>query len=343
MTVVPTEVRTPKVSIIIPIYNTGKYLIPCLESAIDQSLREIEIICVNDGSTDGSLEVIKEFKKKDPRIVLVDKPNGGVSTARNTGLDIAKGEYIRFLDGDDRLPPDACEAMYQRSSKEKADILICGSEYVYPDGKRVQLNQFPDAAYDLDNINDRRVVFSKYLSLGTHNQFFRSGISGKVRYKPFSNGEDLLFFSEVLSRAHFVSTMGKTTYIYVQREDSASQSTRETGLKIFLQARRETIKVLENVDKIEQVQDVINRKILAFAIGDFLSLLQAGKRSEAGFKDLFLQWSSCYREPICKPHKRTYSGEDIARLVFRINSFRLYSIFSKMIEIYLRLKLGSTN
>lgn len=93
----------PKVSIIVPVYNVEKYLAKCLDSLVNQTLKDIEIICINDGSTDNSLEILNTYAQKDSRITIIDKKNEGVSAARNTGLNISKGEYIMFVDSDDYL------------------------------------------------------------------------------------------------------------------------------------------------------------------------------------------------------------------------------------------------
>ena len=115
----------PKISIIVPIYNVEQYLRRCLDSLLDQSIQDIEIIAVNDGSTDQSLKVLKEYADKDVRIVLVDKQNGGVSSARNEGLQLAKGEYIGFVDPDDWVNSEMYATLYEAAITENADIVMC--------------------------------------------------------------------------------------------------------------------------------------------------------------------------------------------------------------------------
>jgi glycosyltransferase involved in cell wall biosynthesis len=111
----------PKVSIIIPVYNVEKYLTECLDSAMGQTLRDIEIICVDDGSTDRSTEILDEYAKKDSRITVIHQSNGGPSKARNTGIDTATGEYILFLDSDDIIKPTLCETTTNIADQEQAD------------------------------------------------------------------------------------------------------------------------------------------------------------------------------------------------------------------------------
>ena len=117
----------PKVSIIIPVYNTPENLLrDSLESAKNQTLKDIEIICVDDGSTNGSEKILDEYAKSDPRFKIVHQKNGGCSVARNKGLDIAKGEYIQFLDSDDTINPTMSEKCYNKAKEHNADIVKCG-------------------------------------------------------------------------------------------------------------------------------------------------------------------------------------------------------------------------
>ena len=122
------DIGIPRVSVIIPVYNVEKYLRECLDSIVNQTLREIEIICVNDGSTDGSPEILREYGEKDCRITIISQENRGISSARNHGADIASGEYFYFMDGDDILERDALSRLYQLSEEKSLDVL-------YFDGK----------------------------------------------------------------------------------------------------------------------------------------------------------------------------------------------------------------
>lgn len=120
----------PFFSIIIPVYNVEDYLAVCLKSIIDQTMKNIEIICVNDGSTDSSLEILEQFAKTDKRIQIIDKENGGLSSARNAGIRVAEGEYLLFVDSDDMLRKDACERLFMASLDKSPDIIIFGTEII---------------------------------------------------------------------------------------------------------------------------------------------------------------------------------------------------------------------
>ena len=115
----------PKVSVIIPVYNVEKYLRQCLDSIINQTLKEIEIICVDDGSTDKSLKILQEYKEKDNRFIILTQQNQHAGVARNNGLKIAKGKYLSFLDSDDFFELNMLEEMYNKAEKDQSDIVVC--------------------------------------------------------------------------------------------------------------------------------------------------------------------------------------------------------------------------
>ena len=118
---------TPKISVIIPVYNASRYLRQCLDSVLEQTLRNIEVICVDDGSTDDSLTIIREYCQNDSRINVISIKNQGAGAARNVGLKMAKGEYLSFLDADDFFENDMFSLMYERGHSNNADVVICNS------------------------------------------------------------------------------------------------------------------------------------------------------------------------------------------------------------------------
>lgn len=122
----------PLLSVIVPVYNVEDYLEWCLESLRDQTLEDIEIICVNDGSTDSSREKLSQCQKKDSRITIIDKPNGGLSSARNAGIQAATAKIVCFLDSDDRFLPNACEVIYETFKHSNADVVTFGAN-CYPE------------------------------------------------------------------------------------------------------------------------------------------------------------------------------------------------------------------
>ena len=126
--------KTKEISIIVPIYNAEKFLPEAIESLINQTFKDIEIILVNDGSPDGSQKICEKYAEKDERIIVVNKENGGLADARNAGMKVATGKYIMFLDADDMFEPDSCENMYKVIEKNNADYVIGNYQNCYEDG-----------------------------------------------------------------------------------------------------------------------------------------------------------------------------------------------------------------
>lgn len=127
-----------KVSIVIPIYNKQKYLKECIDSIIAQTYENIEIICVDDGSTDASLDILYGYKEKDNRIIIIEQENHGAGNARNSGMAIATGKYIQFLDADDFFANDMIEKMVKKAQKYETDIVICNAlEYIEATGEKI--------------------------------------------------------------------------------------------------------------------------------------------------------------------------------------------------------------
>ena len=128
-----------KVSVIIPVYNTEKYLVKCLVSVLNQSLREIEIICINDCSTDNSDEIINKFQKQDSRIIYKKNNNNkGLSISRNIGIECARGRYIFFLDSDDYIKENTLEELYYKAYEYNLDILYFGFNEIQINGEKVK-------------------------------------------------------------------------------------------------------------------------------------------------------------------------------------------------------------
>ena len=132
----------PKISVIIPVYNMEEYLSQCLNSVTNQTLKEIEIICIDDGSEDNSLEILKSFAQKDERIMILKQENLHSGVARNAGLSVAKGEYLSFLDSDDYFELNMLEKMYKKIKKMNSDIIVCKSKSIDLENGKLNLRKF---------------------------------------------------------------------------------------------------------------------------------------------------------------------------------------------------------
>lgn len=157
-----TESQHPLVSLLIPICNVEKYLGQCLESAVSQTLEDIEIICINDGSTDGSPEIIESFARRDPRIRVINKPNSGYGDSMNKGIELARGTYVSILESDDFLDPGALEYMAGRCEDEALDLLKCNFWLYWSNPSEKQLHRhdlyFPAVSPEMALMGPHRAV-----------------------------------------------------------------------------------------------------------------------------------------------------------------------------------------
>ena len=144
------------VSIVIPVYNIEKYLRECLDSLVNQSFKDFEVICINDGSKDGSLVILEEYAKKDSRFKVISQTNGGSGSARNNGLSKAKGKYVQFLDGDDYFEPEMLEKLYNLAEKHQAEIAVCSSKKVDDEGNITETKN-PNSPLNLNLIPFNKV------------------------------------------------------------------------------------------------------------------------------------------------------------------------------------------
>lgn len=218
------------VSAIIPVYNSEKYIKKCIDSLINQTLKNIEIILINDGSSDDSLRILRQYEKRDERIVVIDQKNNGPSSARNKGIDIAKGEYISFIDSDDWVDETMFEEMYNSAKENNSDVVIC-------DMKLVNKNEeiyITGLNYPIRNLSERvmkEIIFRELLSNSQFNsmanKIFRTSIikENNIRLdKDIYYAEDWLFNVEFFRRSKKVSYINKDFYYYRRGHESSSSS-----------------------------------------------------------------------------------------------------------------------
>ncbi len=190
------------ISIVIPVYNTEKYLRECLDSLLRQTFQDFEIICVNDGSTDGSLEILEEYAGKDSRIRLLNQKHEGAGSARNAGIEAARGKYIQFLDSDDFFQPDMLEEFYNTAEKYGADVVVCSGRTADLEGNIIE-NENPNFMINFNTCPINR-PFSKYdfpknifslFSSAAWNKFYLRKLitDNNLRFQNLSSCNDLGF------------------------------------------------------------------------------------------------------------------------------------------------------
>ncbi len=222
-----------KISIIVPVYNVQDYLEKCLNSLVNQTLNDIEIIVVNDGSKDDSQSIIEKFQQKFPeKIKAFHKENGGLSDARNFGLEHCTGEFIGFVDSDDYVSENMFEEMYHLAQKYHAQMVICNLQKVDEHGNITQkLTQIPNMPEKIE-LKNHFSVFSD-LSYFACNKIFRNSLFEKYRFKKGIHFEDIQLIPQLLLECEIIAQTQSFHYQYLERSDSITKTHTEKGVDIL--------------------------------------------------------------------------------------------------------------
>lgn len=209
---------TDLISVIVPIYNVEEYIRECLESIINQTYTQLEIILVDDGSTDNSSNICDEYKKKDNRIKVIHQKNSGLSDARNAGIKIATGKYIQFIDSDDYIDRDMIEILYKLLAENSADVSIC-SNYILKD------NIISSECSNKKNIYDRKEILKEILideKIRSYawNKLIRKEMFDNVKFPSKKIFEDVLTIPKIFEKSNKVVFLDVPKYYYRQREGS---------------------------------------------------------------------------------------------------------------------------
>lgn len=242
----------PLVSVILPVYNTEKYLPRCIESLLSQTLKDIEIILVDDGSTDGSVALIEAYAQKDERVRLIRQPNSGAGAARNNGLANALGEAVQFLDSDDYFEPDMLEETYRKLKEDDAEIVIfqafehdetTGQDDLLESSLRISRcpGQYPFPSEKLP-----RFLFNNF-RLEVWNKLFRTRFirENGICFQNIANTNDIAFTMEALAAAKRITLCSKPLVHYCVNRPGSLQFTRDKAPTLFYQAYLEARKRLE--------------------------------------------------------------------------------------------------
>ena len=211
-----------KVSVIVPVYNTEKYLRCCLDSVIGQTLQDIEIVCVNDGSIDGSLKILEDFANKDSRITVINQENKGLSAARNVGLKIAAADYISFIDSDDFVHPTFLERLYSAIQDTDSDISGCNFTKIRENSAIIPSKKETEHIYEpaLEVLLNRK----NFIHFNVWNKLYKREL---IRDVPFIEGmyyEDWVFNTCVFAKAASFVWLNTPLYGYRISENSIMRS-----------------------------------------------------------------------------------------------------------------------
>ena len=250
------------ISVIVPVYNVERYLRQCIESITNQSYKNLQIILIDDGSKDNSGKICDEYAEKDKRIEVIHKENAGVSAARNTGLDNAKGEWITFVDADDWVEKNFCEILIKKAIENESDCIACGYNKVYCNNteKNVVLQ-----CYEITGIEFVKDILYVQNGLGfCHMKLWKKSVIDKVRFEEdLKVGEDALFCIQVGENINKFFMLDIPLYNYRINRNSAVRKFDEEYVRKYLSAM---ILTKERVEKQFGKHEEIQKNIYNYII-----------------------------------------------------------------------------
>ena len=292
-----------KVSVIVPIYNSEKYISECIESILIQTYKDFELILMDDGSKDASSEICKKYEAQDKRVRYIFKENGGVSSARNEGLRCANGEYIAFVDSDDIVKPEMLEILLNSNS----DFSMCGYELYDDINNTIQIQFFCNRLCGI--MHDLAQNIKKYISppflLGPCFKLYRKDIiiENNVIFPPeLSYGEDAIFVLEYLAYCETVDISSYIGYSYRKHgKDSLSEKFLTNKIDINYRINM-LIDALLQKEKVAERQQIVADRLLECLVA-YVKELVNSSLSNKEKKKLFYEKYECYEKKLGKPQR----------------------------------------
>lgn len=236
------------ISIIVPIYNVEKYLKKCIDSILNQTYKNLEIILVNDGSTDNSYSICNEYSKKDKRVIVVNKKNGGLSDARNHGLKVANGEYIGFVDSDDYINKHMYENLMRVMSTYYVDIVSCGIKKVYENDKENIEYQISHENVEIYSVEEAllSLIEEKDIKQTVWNKLYKKDVIEDIVFEVGKIHEDEYWSYQVIGNASKIAYLDTELYYYLQREGSIMSKPYSINRLNAIYSRKNRLSYLED-------------------------------------------------------------------------------------------------
>ena len=247
-----------KISVIVPVYNVEQYLERCVDSIINQTYTNLEIILVNDGSTDNSGKLCDELAKKDERIRVIHKENGGLSDARNRGIDEANSDLVGFIDSDDYIDSDMYEVLLKNLNNTDADLSMCALYDVY--------NNTPEAkvankeTWELSSEQAIKMVMeAKILSVTAVNKLYRKSLFSELKFEVGKIAEDAFIMIKLLDKCEKIVATNEKKYYYVHRENSITTQKFSTKFLNVIEAYEQNSNII--LEKYPKLKDVAQTRM----------------------------------------------------------------------------------
>ncbi|WP_025907744.1 glycosyltransferase family 2 protein [Priestia flexa] len=345
-----------KVSVILPLYNVEKYIKKCLDSILKQTLKDIEVIIVNDGSPDNSRLIASKYAEIDSRVRIIDKENGGLSSARNQGLDAAAGEYVVFIDSDDWVEENMLEVMYSQAKKEKADLSICNYNKVFNAYKEKNYLSIKDEIIRVKDLGLKDYLYNYYFGYvhgdEVWNKMYKNSIikQNNIRFEKNSEvfSEDKLFNFYFLLHVETITTIEKSFYNYLQRTGSLMNASKPKLINQYINLMEKLLLYSKDKDQYKHIVGIYPLVCFSLLSSAIDHQLQNGVKLNC-LKNLIKQASnsnirsymfklsvSAETHKYCKKH--TFFKEVYVRVFGLLYYFKAYSTLSAIKYLIYKLR-----
>lgn len=285
-----------KVSIIIPVYNVERYIRECIDSVLNQTLKEIEVICINDSSPDNCLEILNEYAQKDKRVHVIDlKENKGMGNARNLGINSAKGKYIMFLDSDDFLEPNAVETAYTKILENDNDFVIFDyNRFVEETGEKISIKNPTDSFKNLENKNSIKLNDCDFHFLSNAfiwNKIYKLSFikENDIKFPNKKFFEDLVFKVQIFARSNSFSFVSAPLYNYREKENGATTFNQTEHYESVIELQKQCYEYLKDVNNKN-----LSKSYLIYTIGSTLHWFDKFTSKNSAIKKDFYSKLHCY-------------------------------------------------
>lgn len=331
------------ISVIIPVYNIQQHLRECLDSVLGQSYPHLQVICVDDGSTDESPAILAEYAQKDPRVQVIRQQNAGPGAARNTGLEAATGEYVIFLDSDDWFEPDFLEQMVDTAQREGADVAICRAvEFDTNSGRELPSEWMMKKQYLPGKLAFAPQEMADHLFQFTYgmpwDKFYRRELltSSSIRYPALKNSEDLAFVYPTLLAATRIAVVDEVL-IHHRINRMASVSNSRCGQP---EAPYEAFQIVKEYLEQHQLMDTYRRSFLNWAM-EFL----VWHISNMSQRDIQRQYLRTLRRQWLpqlhfEEHPASYYESKSCYAKYLLARYAPYPVFAAVVKVYKKAKSG---
>ena len=330
------ELEKEKISIVVPIYNVEKYLNKCIESIVNQTYSNLEILLIDDGSTDGSKEICDLWEKKDERIKVIHKENGGLSDARNKGIQLCRGKYISFIDSDDFISEYYIEYLFELLIKNGADIACCGLRTV------LENMVFAKTKYRKKGLDKRSIIFnkkegleemlySKYYNTSANLKLYKIELFKEILFPKGKIFEDMFTIYKVLVKANKIVYGFEKLYYYLIRETSITGSVDPSKRLVVIDAEHEILNYVKY--NMPEVIPAVEFKILESSINSLVkyNLTIKSKKERLEIENLWkdikkYRVSTILNKKSRKKYKflaiTSFLGKNILKKVYNLISIR---------------------